>query len=604
MPIESPATSSKRPAHQPADGAFWRIAAWRGRAAASPFACLVRHFMGRLIRGRGNNGAAADTEFGAGPLLGLLAAPGGFLALLLLNKYSSLLSLFRGWFHDDLWVVSAPDKYLFVSVAMAVTGIVTVLKWDCILPNDQDYLNLVPLPVSPRAILLANAIAIAFVVVVFTLDVSAFSSVLFPLIISTAAQSSPLDFVRLAVTHAACVTLACVFTFCAVFSLFGIAAALLPRNAFRGISSWLRGLTLIVFLVLLFSSVAGARLLQTARISPDSPLHWLPPLWFVALYQNLLSRPIPGLARMAGLAWQSTLLAFGLAIAAYAASYRRRFASVLEGGPRPARQLVQQLLLRVLGLFAPHAAGFHRAAFGFAVRALLRSEEHRLCFAVTLGLGWLLAFQRLASVPAAATAIPAAAELEAALIAAYLLTLGLRVALALPVSLPAGWVFRSNIDPSQNETAAIARRIFAAFITCFVLAPSLALSVWRIGVAAALLHTFYTLAISALLVECYLAGYRAMPLGCPTRGFRHSLPLVCLLQILGFLAFVSLGAAIERWMFLNPWRFLLLPAVLGGAWLWNRRRVAGEIRDGLREAGMYFDNPPDPAMQQLSLQAE
>src|SRR5271157_392020 len=64
----------------------------------------------------------------------------------MLNNYSSLLNWFRGRLHEDLLIASAPDKYLFLSIAMGITGIVTVLKWDRTLPDSQDYLNLAPLP--------------------------------------------------------------------------------------------------------------------------------------------------------------------------------------------------------------------------------------------------------------------------------------------------------------------------------------------------------------------------------------------------------------------------------------------------------------------------
>ena len=126
-----------------------------GRSAAGrgePFGRLVGHFLdarwfaaGRTTRRRSWNSARAR-------LLGLLAAPGAFTCLLLLDKYSAFLNWMRGRLcarTSD--VTSIPDKYLFLTVAMAVAGIVTVLKWDQILPDSQDYLNLAPLPVRPPA---------------------------------------------------------------------------------------------------------------------------------------------------------------------------------------------------------------------------------------------------------------------------------------------------------------------------------------------------------------------------------------------------------------------------------------------------------------------
>ena len=91
----------------------------------------------------------------------------------MLDKYSAFLNWMRGHLRDDLYVTSIPDKYLFLTVAMAVTGIVTVLKWDQILPDAQDYLNFAPLPVRSRQILLANAVAILTAVLVVAVAVNA-----------------------------------------------------------------------------------------------------------------------------------------------------------------------------------------------------------------------------------------------------------------------------------------------------------------------------------------------------------------------------------------------------------------------------------------------
>src|SRR5690348_14491345 len=114
-------------AHRPAS----IFAGWRQRFEHYPFPRLVVHFLARLVRA-GDDTASTEFELGAGGLLGLLAAPGAFASLLLLDKYfnSSLLDWLLHRKHQDIYILSAPDKYLFLSLAMAVTGIVTVLKWD------------------------------------------------------------------------------------------------------------------------------------------------------------------------------------------------------------------------------------------------------------------------------------------------------------------------------------------------------------------------------------------------------------------------------------------------------------------------------------------
>jgi len=135
-------------------------------------------------------------------------------------------------------VASASDKYMFVSIAMAIAGMVTVIKWDRILPDAQDYLNLAPLPVQRRNILLANATALSFAVAVLTLDVNGASAVLFPLFVASAAPSNSIHIAGFMAAHALCLVLASLFSFFAVFAVLGALAAALPREVFRACSSW------------------------------------------------------------------------------------------------------------------------------------------------------------------------------------------------------------------------------------------------------------------------------------------------------------------------------------------------------------------------------
>src|SRR5262249_47295337 len=153
---------------------------------------------------------------------------------------STLLGWIRGRLHEDVYVTSLADKYLFVTLAMAVAGIVTVLKWDRILPDAQDYLNLGPLPIRPRTILAANAAAILTAVAVIAVVVNVLPSLLFPAIVSAAGLTTFLEFLSFAAIHGASVLLASVFAICSTFALLGTLASVLPRRIFQACSAWIR----------------------------------------------------------------------------------------------------------------------------------------------------------------------------------------------------------------------------------------------------------------------------------------------------------------------------------------------------------------------------
>jgi hypothetical protein len=552
-----------------------------------PFAQLVRHFLVRLVRSE-RDAANSEVELGAGALLGLLSVPGAMTCFILLDKYSSFLNWYRHRIQQDFFIVSIPDKYLFICLAMAITGIVTVLKWDKILPDAQDYLNLAPLPIRPRTVLLANAAAIAIAVLIFAVDVNSVAGLFFPLFVTTTAQGGVGDFLLFAAMHAATVLSASIFTFAAVFAILGAISAVLPREAFRACSSWLRGLFLVAFLVLLVTGVAGpAALLRSLRVDLHSPARYLPSLWFLGLYQSLQHRATPLMAELAGSILPASLAVAALAILSYGLSYRRRFAAVVEGGRRPADQRVSALLLRVLDLFTSRGAGFERACQRFTTRALLRSETHRLCLAVAIGVGWLVGWRDGA--------------LAAPLSAVYVVVLGLRLAFEIPAGARAAWIFRSLLDPREHETLPVARRVMLSFLTPLVLLPALALAWWNSGLPAALLHVLYLLALTMCLVELQLAGYRKIPLTCPLPGFRDDLLMLCGFQFLGFEFFTRAGAAIEEWMMAAPARFLLVPLAMAGGWYWNRRRLRDAREAGELEEGLTFDNIHIPEVERLNL---
>ena len=560
------------------------------RLAKSPFGRLVAHFLARMVRG-GQDSASTEFDLRAGGLLGLLAAPGVFLCFLLLDKYSSFLSWMRGHGQDDLLLSSIPDKYLFLSLAMAVAGIVTVLKWDQVVPDSQDYLNLAPLPIRSRRILLANAAAILIAVVVVALDVNAAPVALFPLFVTAAGHTTLFAFFQFAAVHLLCVLLASFFSICAVFALLGTLSAVLPREAFRACSSLVRGILLVALITLLMSGFAGTTIVRSLQHSPDSALRFLPPLWYLGLYQSLQHRGPAALTALARTGLLAAGAAFLLMAVSYGLSYRRTFAASTESGRRPSEQRILRVVLGVLDLFAPRSPGFARACHRFAVRALVRNETHRLAIAVALGLGYLVAFQSATG----------GAPLEAPLAAVFLLVLGLRLAFELPAGVSASWVFRAILDPRENETLPVARRLIMTFVASFVLAPAFAVACWQIGLAGAAVQALYLAAASLCLVEIQFAGYRKLPLTCPMPGFRDNLPMLCLIQFLGFALFTGVGAGLERWILRMPLRLLVVPAAMAGAWYWNRRRRADAREAGELEEGLTFDNIPVRTVEKLNL---
>ena len=193
-----------------------------------PFGRMVELFVARMFRGGGDSDMEG-LDLGIGLVLTLLALPGGFVSILLLDKYGTLLQWMRGTLNVDPLRMSVPDEYFFIVLSMTVTGAAAVWRWDTIFPDRRDYMNLVPLPISTRTIFFANLVAVLFLAGLIALDVNAASCILFPMVVG-ATQNKFLFFAKFAAVHAVGVVLASVFAFLAVFSMLGsVDGAFCPR---------------------------------------------------------------------------------------------------------------------------------------------------------------------------------------------------------------------------------------------------------------------------------------------------------------------------------------------------------------------------------------
>src|SRR5580692_10054281 len=84
-----------------------------------PFVRLVRLFAGRVFNGSGDS-SDGELDLSLGLVLSLLALPGGFYSILLLNKYATLLQWMRGEHSFDPLAEALPDEYFFIVLSMTV----------------------------------------------------------------------------------------------------------------------------------------------------------------------------------------------------------------------------------------------------------------------------------------------------------------------------------------------------------------------------------------------------------------------------------------------------------------------------------------------------
>jgi hypothetical protein len=534
-----------------------------------PFLRLVRLFVARIFRGGGD----ADTEgvdLGIGLVLTLLAMPGGFVSILLFDKYGSLLQWLRGAINVDPLAISFPDEYFFIVLSMTVTGAAAVWRWDAIFPDRRDYINLIPLPISTRTIFFANLVAVLFLAVLVAGDVNAASCILFPMVV-TAAQSKFLFFVKFAAVHAVGVVLSSVFSFFAVFSVLGLLMAILPPRAFKRMSAYIRGVVVVYLVTLLCTTFAVPGLLQRAQGPAPLWTFLMPSCWFLGLCQWMRGHANPAQAELARLVLPGIAVVVAVALCAYTVGYQRHFIRIAEitdatAVPRSPRRSRAGGWLQRLVLRTP----FQRGCFGFVWRTMLRSESHRLVLTGIGGLSLVLASQALMDASLGAKSWREAAlstdALSIPFILTFLIIVGLRIVFEVPVELRANWIFQLMLDPDRQECKPLARKVILVSVLPWILAVIFPVYLYLEGFVIASLHTLLVAVWATLLTNIVLTRFRKLPFTCTLPVFKQHSIVIFLSFCFGFLIYAVSTPEFESSALLEPLRMVKLLPVAIVAW--------------------------------------
>lgn len=566
-----------------------------------PFWRLVELFIARIFRGGGDSDADG-MDLGVGLVLTMLAMPGGFVSILLFNKYGSLLQWLRGQTNVDTLLIAFPDEYFFIVLSMTVTGAVAVWRWDAIFPDRRDYTNLAPLPISTRTIFFANLVAVLFLVGLVAIDVNAASCVLFPMVV-TAAQTHFSFFLKFAAVHAVGVILASIFSFLVVFSVLGLLMAVLPARAFKRVSAYMRGIVVVYLVGLLCTSFAVPNQLRRVQFPPPAWTFAVPSCWFVSLCQSLRGKATPAMMELARLTLPGIAVLAVVGFCMYVIGYRRHFIRIpeladtaeLTQSPRKSSSggLFERLLLRT---------PLQRGCFQFVGKTLLRSEAHRLVLTGVAGLGLILASQALMDAVAGTKSVREAAlsadALSIPFILSFLLITGLRLVFEIPVELRSNWIFQLMLDPGSEECEPLARRVILFSVLPWLFAVTFPVYWYVAGVKAAALHTLMVAMWALLLTNIVLVRFRKLPFTCSLPLFKQHSIVILLSFCFGYLLYAISTPEFESSALAEPVRFLSALPVAVIAWYVPHYLDKSTIEV---ERRLIFEEPPVRTVEALRL---
>jgi hypothetical protein len=466
-----------------------------------------------------------------------------------------------------------------VATTMLITAVFSVLNWEGTFPERHDILILAPLPVRISTVFFAKIAAVTSALGLMVGLFNAAPGLILPLTL-VPKNETPLrlafsfDFYRPLAAHWIAVAAASLFIASAVLALQGLAAQL-PRAWFTRLSGTLQ------IAVLLLS--VGGYFLQPVIAIRGQAAAWMPPFWFVGLFEELNSTiSVPDgkqLHVFAMRACGALAITVGGALAASLLCYWRVMRKTIEQpdavtGPK-------RMCLPSFG------GAIATAVTQFAFRTALRSRRHRmlLCFYFACGLALAVLFlsapllRALSGAAASGVWTEIAPPLLAAGFAVMCCSiLGVRLVSSVPVDLAANWIFQSTrVRPPGEYLQAIRHSVYVLGTAPVCVAAAIwFLLVWPCHVA--LEHIVVLLLVAISVTEYVLCGFQRIPFTCSYCPGKANVHIKALLGIALGLHAIYWGAEYEARVLLasDSRHYLRLVAGLSllaglAAWRTSRR---------------------------------
>ena len=478
----------------------------------SPSRVLLQHFFRRFFD-NDTLQVDGDTRTTIVRALAIVSAPGLMVAFFLQNQYPR--RDMAGRFQD---------QYFFVLTTFVVMGLTTVFQWEMLFPDRADFLVLIPLPLRSAQLMVSKALALCGFMALFIMGSSLAGTVVY-----SGVAKGPFFLQFLA--HGTAVTLAGTFIAAALIALGAGLRCLLSDRFFRMVTPLLQASVTAALVLLVVQYLRyGASL--DVLLSQPAEARWLPPLWFLGLYDRILyGSAAPAFCRvLSPHALWGTAAAVLAAVACFPGAWARMRRMALEGdGSR--RKVRSSLLAKACGRLRQSPP--QRAMFLFIGQTMRRTSRYQAYLAIYTGAGVALA----AACGSTLVLTPASLVLNVSNIGVHAvypllcfwLIAGLRTAFAFPVQLQARWIFR--IAGPDNRFLARASSNWA-LASAFLLLILTLLATRMLGWNGRQLLTeaVFGMCLALLLTDAFFF-VRAVPLTQPRLPGRTNFALLLTLYI-------------------------------------------------------------------------
>jgi hypothetical protein len=525
---------------------------------------LIAHFFRRFF----DNDTVqvdGDTQTTVARAVAVVAVPGMMFAFFLQNRYP----------RRAMWDAIG-DRYFFVLFSFIVLGAVSIFEWQMLFPDRLDFLVLSPLPLRPIQLLSAKAAALIAFLGVFLFGSNAFGVIMLPAV-------SEGNFFRQIYAQAIAVVMAGAFAALFFLAIGSVLLCVLDSARFRIASPVLQivSTTALVLLILLYILYGSST--QALLSPPLAGAHYLPPLWFLGIYERLLlgSAAPPFANEMARYAVRATATAAAIVVLTYPLAWTRTRRMAIEGSSSRHRQ-APRWVIKLLQAIVRQPS--QRAVFHFIGKTIVRNSSYQVYLAMYCGTGLALALAcalRLHTDHGMAHVSLSQRGLHAILpLLLFWLVAGLRTAFAFPLNLSAGWVFRVTGAVVAGCAAAARKWVLmcaAGVMSCVVI--GLRIAGWDGRNLA--VQVVCGVCLCVFLSDGFFSLLQSVPFSQPRMPGRTSFPLMLTLFVGLFPVFVLWVVHLEMQLERRLIRLLILcliTAVIHAA-LGALRRSSEEVEE-------------------------
>jgi len=431
-------------------------------------------------------------------------------------------------------------RCFFVVYSFVVMGGVAVFEWEMLFPDKMDFLVLTPLPIPRRDMFAAKAGALAAFLGLFVLAANIFSTVLL---------SGGLPRVTLA--HVAATVGAGLFAALLILAIGGVLLCVVSGRVFRILSPLLQMMAVMTLLLVLIAYLRFTGSIPVLlQQQPMGVARWLPPLWFLGLYEEvLLGSKAPAFAVvMARFALWGLAVMAGVVMITYPLAWARVRKMTIEGITRGRGKRSRGM--EWLATTLVRSPG-ERAIFHFIGQTMARNNRYQVYLAIYCGAGLAVAVSCVMSLRVVGGAVRLGVSdygLHAVMpMLVFWTVAGLRTAFAFPVNLQAGWIFRvTGVDLS--ECAAAARRWVTACAVGVLGGVLAAQAVAGWDLRKLLVQAVCGVCLCLLLSDGFFFAQRSVPFNQPRMPGNVSFPLMLTLYIGVYPLLVVGMGRMEAWL--------------------------------------------------------